>query len=326
MSDTNIFIDEPYISEFNVKVIGVGGGALNVLNRFQPKMKHRLEIIGVDTNRDSLNNLELAKKFCLSNLAGDEISDFEMAWNAGRVRDLIEGADMNIVVACLGGETGTKVAPFIANLCKEEGALTIAFVTTPFAFESDERHKMAERGLKELEEAADAVIHIPMSDSSRLFAETMRTSEAFARFDEFVAQCVRGFYDSLYNFGYVCCDLSDAKSVFRGGGKGYAAVGCSEGEGRVEKVLKATLGEENLLLGGVPLKEAKSAWMFIEGGDSLCLYEIEKIVNYVYEVCDRDAYVIWADADVIWTTEVDEQFGEQIRLTLLTSGHKNFAS
>ncbi len=316
----SIFIDEPYISEIRVTVIGVGGGALNVLDRFQPKMIDRLEVIVIDSDQNSLGNSKIAKTVCLNNAVDKNGEDFETVRRdflkqEKEIRDLIEGADLAIVVVCLGGETGTSVAPSVVNLCKEKAALTVAFATTPFVFESVERHVRAEQGLKELQGAADTVIHIPMSDSQRLFGETLQTSEVFAYFDEFVAQSVRGLNDWFKYPGFINCDFSDVRAMFRNGGRGSAAVGSGEGVGRVEKVLKAALGEDNLLAGGVPLPAARNVLMLIEGSDSLCLFEVEQIVDYVQDVCDDDA-------DIVFTAGCDEQLGERICLTLLTSGNR----
>ena len=130
----------------------------------------------------------------------------------------------------------------------------MAFATTPLAFESEERHEKAEQGLKELETAANTVIHIPMSDTQRLFSEKIPSSAAFRHFDEFVVQSVRGLIGWVYYPSVVEDDFFDVKEMFRNGGRGYAAVGSGEGEGRVEQVLKNTLGEDKLLLGGFSLQ------------------------------------------------------------------------
>ena len=219
-----------------------------------------------------------------------------------------------IIIVCLGGETGSVIAPILANIAEFEAELTIVFAVTPAEFESAERHERAARSLQELEKTVDTVFHIPMNDA-RFSGENANPSEVFARFDEIVVSAVRAITESLYSSDGLCCvDFPDLRSLFCAGKKGYVANGWASGEEKARQVLENALGSENLLIGGARLKDAKSVWMHIEGGEHLCLDEVQKIVSQVENLCAEST-------DIIFAPVINNKMNDNIRLTLLTSGY-----
>ncbi len=313
---------DPSPFRLKVKIICIGGGALNILDKFPTKVIDTSEFFVVANDEDLLNCQKIAAKYSINNLTWNTSNrrlDFEATRraildNAYDVGWLFRDADLVIIIACLGGETGSAVAPVLASISCLEANLTLVFATTPAVFESRERHKRAETALKELEMSADTVFYIPMTDA-RFFDETPQTSEVFAVFDEVVVRAVRAVTETLYApDGLFCVDFSDLKSLFGSGKKGYFAFGSASGEGRIARVLKDALGQENRLIGGVRLKDAKSVWMHIGGDENLGLDEVHEITRHVEDACHESTMLIF-------TPVIDKQAGDNVRLTMLASGY-----
>lgn len=264
---------DPSPSVFTVKVIGVGGGALNILEKFQADSTDALGFIAIDNDEDSLKFTKRVTTYNLKSLLANNIPiDFEY-WLSGvrqvsdsipnnskvdieelrqRILDnavenmrLFSDEQLVIFIVCLGGETGSAIAPVLASICGLEAELTLVFAVTPAEFEAVERHERAKTAVKELEKTADTVFQIPMTDA--LFSgETGNPSKLFARYDEIVIDAVRAVTESLYSPKGLCCvDFPDLKLLFRTGKKGYVANGCASGKERAWQVLENALGSEN---------------------------------------------------------------------------------
>lgn len=313
---------KPSASDFNIKIVGVGGGAVHILRRFGSDLLHNPEIIGVDDQDEQFIREREITKFSLERLRRCEArrpADFEavrhgILVNAFDNAWLFERAELVVFIVCLGGKTGSAIAPVLASIGGLAAELTIVFAVTPAAFEAAERHERAERALRELEKVADTVFHLPMNEA-RVSGENSNPSEIFARFDEVAASAVRALTKSLYApDGLYCVDLPDLKLFSRTGKKGYAASGSASGEGRFAQVLKNALGEDNLLIGGAALKDAKSVWIHIEGDENLRLDEVEKIRWQIEDICDDFIQIIFAPV-------IGKQTMGSIRLTLLATGY-----
>ena len=313
---------EPSPFRFKVKIVGIGGAALRILDKFPAESFDNQTFIAVGGDDDLLNCQKSHVKFSVDDLNRDtdrrrlSFEDKRQAVldNAFDVGWLFRDADLAIIIVCLGGETGSEVARVLANISCLEAGLTLVFAVTPAEFESSERQKRAETALKELDTAADTVFHIPLTDA-RFLGETANPSEVFARFDEVVVGAVRAVTESLYSSDGLCCvDFPDLRSLFGAGKKGYVAMGQANGEERAVQVLENALGDENLLIGGARLKDAKSVWMHIEGDENLCLDEVQEIVSQVENLCPESTNIIFAPI-------IKKGMNDKIRLTLLASGY-----
>ncbi len=308
---------EPSPFRFDARIVGIGGAALEILDKFPAESFDKQTFIAVGGDDDLLNCQKSHIKFSVDDLDTDgrrlsfeemrrSILDeaFEVGW-------LFRDADLAIIIVCLGEETDSAIASVLTSLVALETELTLVFATTPADLESRER---AADALKELEKSADTVFHLPLADG-RFFDSELASAEAFGQIGEKIVRAVNALTDAVFGqIGMLCVDFLDLKILFGAGKKGFAAFGSASGEGRVARVLKEALGEENRLIGGAFLKDAKSVWIHIKSDTTLHLEEVEEIVFYIEDACDEFA-------EVIFIPVVDEKAGDELRMTLVASGY-----
>ena len=313
-----MFIDEPPITGARIKVIGVGGGGGNAVNRMIEAGIKGVEFIVANTDLQALNASSAPMKIQLGGKSTRGLgagSNPEVGRNAAledheKLLDVLEGADMVFVTAGLGGGTGTGAAPVVASLAIELGALTVAVVTKPFAVEGKKRMAQAEQGLAELRGCVDTIITIPNS-KLREVEEGITMMNAFRRADDVLLQAVQGITELIVTPGIINLDFADVKTVMRGQGVALMGIGSANGPDAASKAMRAALDykllEENSITG------AKAALINITGGENMPLAEIEDAIRMIEEESDDNA-------DIIWGNVIKEGMEDEIRVTVIATG------
>lgn len=313
-----MFIDEPPITGARIKVIGVGGGGSNAVNRMIDAGIKGVEFIVANTDLQALEaskapiKIQLGSKSTRGLGAG---SDPEMGKAAAledhqKLLDVLEGSDMVFVTAGLGGGTGTGAAPVVASLAIELGALTVAVVTKPFAVEGKKRMAQAEEGIAELRGCVDTLITIPNS-KLREVEERITVIEAFRRADDVLLQAVQGITDLIITPGMINLDFADVTTVMRDKGVALMGIGTGRGDDAASKAMRAALDykllEENSIHG------AKAALINVTGGPDMVLGEIEDALGLIESEADDQA-------DIIWGSVIKDDMADEIRITVIATG------
>ncbi len=317
-SGIKMFIDEPPITGARIKVIGVGGGGSNAVNRMIDAGIKGVEFIVANTDLQALNaskapmKIQLGSKSTRGLGAGSnpEIGRAAALEDTEKLLDILDGSDMVFVTAGLGGGTGTGAAPVVASLAIELGALTVAVVTKPFAVEGKKRMAQAEKGLAELRGCVDTLLTIPNS-KLREVEEKITIMDAFRRADDVLLQAVRGITDLIITPGIINLDFADVTTVMRGKGVALMGIGQGEGEDAASKAMRAALDYK--LLEENSIKGAKAALINVTGGPNMVLGEVEDAIGMIESEADDNA-------DIIWGSVIKEDMGDEIRITVIATG------
>ncbi|MGI8468403.1 MAG: cell division protein FtsZ [Pyrinomonadaceae bacterium] len=318
-----IFMDEPPITGARIKVIGVGGGGSNAVNRMIEAGVKGVEFIVANTDVQALNNskapikIQLGSKLTRGLGAG---ADPKIGRDAAledheKILDVLEDSDMVFVTTGLGGGTGTGAAPVIASLAIEIGALTVAVVTKPFSVEGKSRMAKAERGLAELRDCVDTIITIPNSKLKEV-EEKISIMEAFRRADDILLQAVQGISDLITVPGMINLDFADVKAVMQGMGVALMGIGHAKGENAAVKAMKSAI--DSKLLEENSIKGAKGALINITGSKNMPLDEIEDAISLIHEEAHDDA-------NIIFGTVFDESMEDEVKITVIATGFDNQA-
>src|SRR5213078_3009226 len=295
----NIFIDdEPPITGARIKVIGVGGGGGNAVNRMIAAKVEGVEFMVANTDLQALEvsqapvKIQLGTKLTkgLGAGANPEIGRRAALEDTDKIIDALEGADMVFVTTGLGGGTGTGGAPIVASLATELGALTVAVVTKPFLFEGRRRLQQAEQGLSELHESVDTVIIIP---NERLFSavpEGASFADAFKAADDVLRQAVQGISDLITVPGLINLDFADVRTIMQGMGMALMGTGYARGENRAIEATQEAISSP--LLEEASIKGARGVLINITGGHDLTLCEVNNAASIVRQEADEDANII----------------------------------
>jgi len=320
MSNNGIkmFIDEPPITGARIKVIGVGGGGGNAVNRMIEAGIKGVEFIVANTDLQALNASKAPMKLQLGSRSTRGLgagSNPDVGRDAAledheKLLDVLEGSDMVFVTSGLGGGTGTGAAPVVASLAIELGALTVAVVTKPFAVEGRKRMAQAERGLAELRGCVDTIITIPNS-KLREVEENITLLDAFRRADEILLQAVQGITDLITTPGVINLDFADVTTVMRGGGVALMGVGTGEGQDAASKAMRSALDYK--LLEENSIKGAKAALINVTGGANMPLAEIEDAIGMIEQEADENA-------DIIWGSVIKDDLQDEIKVTVIATG------
>jgi cell division protein FtsZ len=313
-----MFIDEPPITGARIKVIGVGGGGGNAVNRMIDAGIKGVEFIVANTDLQALNASKAPMKIQLGSRSTRGLgagSNPDVGREAAledheKLLDVLEGSDMVFVTTGLGGGTGTGAAPVVASLAIELGALTVAVVTKPFAVEGKKRMAQAERGLAELRGCVDTIITIPNS-KLREVEENITLMDAFRRADEVLLQAVRGITDLITTPGVINLDFADVTTVMRGRGVALMGVGTGEGQDAPSKAMRSALDYK--LLEENSIKGAKAALINVTGGENMPLAEIEDAIGMIEQEADENA-------DIIWGNVIRHDMSDQITVTVIATG------
>lgn len=280
-----------------VRIIGVGGGGGNAVNRMIEADVRGVEFIVVNTDAQALAQSHALRRICIGPRtgrglgAGGDPFQGERAAQASEaeLREAVSGADMVFITAGMGGGTGTGAAPVVAGLAREEGALTVAVVTLPFTFEGTRRRRVAESGLQALRERVDALIVIPNDRLLRLSDGHLPMVEAFRLADDVLRQGVQGIADLVTYTGLINLDFADVKSVMSDAGTALMAVGEARGEGRALHAAHAAINSPLL---DASIAGARGVLLNITGGPDLTLTEVSEAANAIHEVVDPGANIL----------------------------------
>jgi cell division protein FtsZ len=318
-------LDESPRSGARIKVVGVGGGGSNAVNRMVASGLGGVEFIITNTDLQALqlnaapNKLQIGAKLTKGLGAGADPNVGRQAAleDTEKLIEALDGADMVFVTTGLGGGTGTGAAPVIASLASELGALTIAVVTKPFKFEGRKRQIKAERGLEELRECVDTVITIP---NERLLATIERTTslnDAFTSADDVLRQAIQGISDLILVPGLINLDFADVKTIMAGMGLAIMGTGLGEGDGRAMAAANAAISSP--LLEDASVKGARGVIINVTGGPDLSLIEVSEASAIIQEAAHEDA-------NIIFGAVVDPKMEGRVKITVIATGFDRSSS
>lgn len=302
-----------------IKVIGVGGGGSNAVNRMVTVGLDSVDLIVANTDAQALSQstaparLQLGGRLTKGLGAGADPNIGRQAAleDTEQLIGALDGADMVFVTAGLGGGTGTGGAPVIANLASELGALTVAVVTKPFQFEGKRRNVQAERGLEELQECVDTVITIP---NERLLATIERTtslSDAFRKVDDVLFQAIQGISDLIVMPGLINLDFADVTTIMSG--MGLAIMGTGVGEGENRAVDAATRAVSSPLLEDTSVEGARGVIVNVTGGSDLSMIEVSEATSIIQEAAHEEA-------NIVFGAVVDPSMEGRVKITVVATG------
>ncbi len=318
--DIRIQFHEEARNNAKIKVIGVGGGGNNAVNRMIETGVEGVEFITANTDLQALQMSRAPKKLQLGVKltnglgagANPEVGRQAALEDTDRIIAALEGADMVFVTTGLGGGTGTGAAPIIASLASEMGALTVAVVTKPFAFEGKRRMNQAERGLNELIDSVDTVIVIP-NEKLLAVAQDAGFFESFRVADDILRQAVQGISDIITIPGIINRDFADVKAIMAG--MGYAVMGTSTGKGDRRALEAAQRAIASPLLEAGAIDGARGILLNITGSSSLKLAE-------VYEASTIIQSAAHEDANIIFGAVLDEKMKDEVKITVIATGFR----
>jgi cell division protein FtsZ len=302
-----------------IKVLGMGGGGGNAVNRMIDAKMGGIEFIAANTDLQALRKCRSALKLQLgTNLTrglgagGDpEIGRQSALEDTDRILEMLEGSDMVFITAGLGGGTGTGAAPIAASLAAEIGALTVAVVTKPFSFEGRKRMEQAERGIEQLRGAVDTLITIPNERLLSFVERGTPLAEAFRIADDVLRQAVQGISDLITVPGEVNVDFADVKSVMTGMGMALMGTGVAKGESRAVEAAQRAISSP--LLEDTSIEGARGVLLNISGGRDLALHEVAEAAKVISEAVD-------GNANIISGMVIDESLEEEMKVTVIATG------
>lgn len=319
-SGINIFIDdEPPITGARIKVIGVGGGGGNAVNRMIEAGIEGIEFLVANTDLQALKRSRAPIKIQLGGSltkglgagANPLIGREAALEDTEKIIEVLEGADMVFVTTGLGGGTGTGAAPIIASLASELNALTVAVVTKPFHFEGRRRMHQAEHGLRELRECVDTVITIPNERLLHTVERGVSLADSFKVADDVLRQAVQGISDLITVPGLINLDFADVKTIMAGMGLALMGAGRASGENRAVMATQQAISSP--LLEEATIEGAKGVLINITGGLDLTLYEVNEASSIIREAADEDA-------NIIFGAVIDESMVDEMRITVIATG------
>ena len=311
---------KPEVESFaRIRVIGVGGSGGNTVNHMVSSNMQGVDFISINTDAQDLSKSKAKKKIHIGKTltrglgAGMNAELGKQAAEETReeIQDAIKGSDMVFITCGMGGGTGTGAAPVIAKLARELGALTVGVVTRPFAFEGQQRQRLAEQGLTELRKAVDASIVIPNDKLLSIVSRDTGIKNAFAMCDDILKQAVEGISDLITQTGIINVDFADVRTIMHNAGSALMGIGTAIGEKRAEIAAKAAINSPLL---EVSISGAKGVLFSVAGGEDLGMLEIQDAANVITEAIDPEA-------NVIFGAIVDEALKKgQVKVTVIATG------
>jgi cell division protein FtsZ len=302
-----------------IKVIGVGGGGGNAVNRMIAAQVEGVEFIVANTDLQALKLSNAAVKIQIGQKltsglgagANPEIGRKAALEDTEKIIEVLEGADMVFVTAGLGGGTGTGAAPIIASLAAELGALTVAIITKPFLFEGKKRAQQAEQGLRELRECVDTVIAIPNERLLQTVQRGTSLSEAFRTADDILRQGVQGISDIIQIPGIINVDFADVRTIMQGMGMALMGTGTARGETRSSDAARRAISSP--LLEEASIQGARGVLINITGPENLLLHEVSEAASIIHKAADEEA-------NIIFGAVLDDSMTDQVKITVIATG------
>ena len=301
-----------------IKVVGIGGGGVNAVNRMIEQGLKGVEFIAINTDaqallmsdadvkldvgRDSTRGLGAGADPEVGRKAAEDAKD--------EIEELLRGADMVFVTAGEGGGTGTGGAPVVATIARKLGALTVGVVTRPFSFEGKRRGTQAESGITALRESCDTLIVIPNDRLLQMGDAHVSLMDAFRSADEVLLNGVQGITDLITTPGLINVDFADVKGIMSGAGTALMGIGAARGDGRALKAAEIAINSPLL---EASMEGAQGVLMSIAGGSDLGLFEINEAASLVQEAAH-------AEANIIFGTVIDDSLGDEVRVTVIAAG------
>jgi len=301
-----------------IKVVGVGGGGVNAVNRMIEAGLRGVEFIAVNTDAQALLmsdadvKLDIGRDLTRGLGAGADPDKGRQAAedHAQDIEDALKGADMVFVTAGEGGGTGTGGAPVVARIARALGALTIGVVTRPFSFEGKRRALQAEQGIVGLREEVDTLIVIPNDKLLQMIDHQIAILDAFKQADQVLMQGVSGITDLITTPGLINLDFADVKAVMSNAGSALMGIGSARGEDRARAAAETAVSSPLL---EASIEGAHGVLLSIAGGSDLGLFEVSAAANLIQEAAHEDA-------NIIFGTVIDDALGDEVRVTVIAAG------
>lgn len=310
----------PEVETFaRIKVIGVGGSGKNATNHMINSQVKGVEFIAVNTDAQDLQNSLAKRKIHVGkNLTrglgtgmNPDLGRRAAEETKEEIQEVLKGADMVFIACGMGGGTGTGAAPVVAQTAKELGALTVAVVTKPFAFEGAQRSRLAESGLEELRKQVDALIMIPNDRLLAIVDKATTVKSAFSMCDDILRQAVEGISDLITTPGIINVDFADIRSVMENAGSALMGIGTASGDNRATEAAKAAINSPLL---DISIHNAKGVLFAVAGGDDLAMLEIQEAAKIITESIDPNARVIFG------TIRDDKLKKNELKVTVIATG------
>jgi cell division protein FtsZ len=315
----HVEVNVGYISPIaNIKVVGVGGGGNNAVNRMIESGIEGIEFIAINTDAQALFtskaqtriNIGRATTRGLGAGANPDVGKKAAEESSEEIKQALAGADMVFITCGLGGGTGTGAAPVIAEIAKSLGALVVGVVTKPFAFEGHRRTKQAFEGFENLKAKVDTLITIPNDKILSIIDKKTPLLEAFHVADEILKQGVQGVSDLITHPGLINVDFADVRSVMESAGSALMGIGYGSGENRAIEAARSAIESPLLELS---INGAKGLLLNISGGTDLSMFEVDEASRLITESCDPDA-------NIIFGTSIDDKLTGEIKITVIATG------
>jgi cell division protein FtsZ len=301
-----------------IKVVGVGGGGVNAVNRMIEEGIQGVEFIGINTDAQALmlskapTRVRIGEKLTrgLGSGGNPETGRKAAEESAEDLYNVLKGADMVFITAGLGGGTGTGAAPIVAQAAREVGALTIGVVTRPFTFEGNKRMQSAEAGMAKLKEQSDTLIVIPNDRLLQIMDKRASLSDSFKVADDVLRQGIQGISELITVPGLINLDFADVKTIMSEGGAALMAVGKASGEDRARIAAEQAISSQLL---DITIDGARGVLFNVTGGPSLTLFEVNQAAALIRETAHPDV-------NMIFGAVIDPDMGEDIRITVIATG------
>ena len=301
-----------------IKVIGVGGGGSNAVNRMMDEGLTGVEFIAVNTDAQALMlskapvRVRLGDKLTRGLGAGGdpEVGRKAAEETAEELYNVLKGSDMVFIAAGMGGGTGTGAAPIVSQIAKESGALTIGVVTRPFTFEGMRRQQSAETGITALKEHADTLIVIPNDRLLQIADKRASLQDSFRMADEVLHQGIQGISELITTPGLINLDFADVRTIMGEGGAALMAVGVGEGDERARKAAEQAISSQLL---DITIDGARGVLFNVTGGPNLTLFEVNQAAAIIRETSHPDV-------NMIFGAVIDPDMGDMVRITVIATG------
>jgi len=315
---TQEFVPPEVAPVANIKVIGVGGGGGNALNRMANSDFSNVEFVSINTDAQALYHSKAECKVHIGREAtqglgagaNPDVGKKAAEESLEELKSALKGSDLVFITCGLGGGTGTGAAPIVAQLARELGALTIGIVTKPFSFEGQQRMKKAEAGYEELKKSVDTLIVIPNDRILSIIDRKTPMTDAFAVVDEVLRQGVQAIADIVSLHAYINVDFADLRTIVKDAGTAIMGIGYGAGENRAVEAAKAAI--ESPLL-DQSIHGAKGILFNITGGTDLAMYEVDEAAKVITEAADPEAQIIFG-------ATVNENYNGEIKITVVATG------
>ena len=302
----------------SIKVVGVGGGGNNVVNRMVRSGTHGVDFVAVNTDKQALNvssatyKIQIGEKLTHGQGAGSdpEVGRKSAEESRAQISKALEDTDMVFITAGMGGGTGTGGAPIVAEIAREQGILTVGVVTKPFGFEGRRRMQQAEKGIEELQGKVDSLVIIPNERLKHATDQKITFANAFEIADDVLRQAVQSISDLIRDTGFINLDFADVTAIMKNAGMAHMGVGRAAGKGKAEEAARMAISSPLL---ETSIHGARGVLINVTGSMDIGLEEVEQAASLVQDAVHPDALTIFG-------ATFDESMDDEIRVTVIATG------